>query len=165
MPPTPRTTYRFHPDTQAEVAALAASAGTSSQAIREAVHYFAAAVRAAGEANAAEFDADDWTRLAHLNRPDPPTWDDDGRRDVARMWGPYLALELAGQWEGKDALAALPGHKLERAACLKLAKRVGVLDLIHGYAMYSALRYFWADPERELPAEWWTPGVWMSQQS
>lgn len=160
MPEVPYTKYRLGSYTLAGLDALAASAGSRTQAVREAVAYWRAAVEEAGRQNAAELSGEDWVRLAHLNRPDPLPSEvrDDAERSSARDWSRILAAELAGAWEGRAE--ALPPHRRERKACLDLAARVAGWGPVRGYALYSCLRRFWSRPD--TPEGWWRPEVWMA---
>lgn len=152
------TNFRLGPQTLADLDALAASAGTRTQALREAIAHWRQAVAEAGRLNADELSADDWTRLAHLN--DVYQLDhSDGDRSAAWDWSQRLAHELVGVWEGRPVL--LPLHREEADACRDLARRVAALGPVRGYALMSALRHFWRDPARQLPERWWEPEVWM----
>jgi hypothetical protein len=160
MAETPYLKFRLGPHTVADLSALAAGkGGVLSAAVRDAIHYWRQAVEDAGRANAAEFAPDDWTRLAHLNDPNPlPPGVEDEREPVTVAWGPRLAQELAGVWEGKPLL---PIHRDEKKECERLAKRVAKLDLVRGYALYLALSHFWLTPGRG-DGEWWHPETFLT---
>lgn len=154
--------FRLREHTLADLDALAASnGGLRTPALREAVYYWRQLVEQAGRINAEEFSRKDWVLLAHLNNLDPLPADEV--LDVTMLvpdWGKRLAAELVGQWEGRTIL---PLHRAEVAATKALAKRVAGLDIVRGYAMYSALRHFWG-PGLDTPGdgEWWHPSTWMT---
>lgn len=155
--------FRLDPHTVEALAGLAASnGGNLTAAAKEAAAQFAAAVAEAGALNAAELSADDWTRLAHTNGPDPFSGLelDDVPSPHGRDWSQYLAAELLGMYEGRPAV--LPGHKIEAEAARELASRVAGLGRVRGYALMCALRYFWRTPDAGIvacaePAVWLTP--------
>lgn len=166
---TPYYKYRLGPDTLADVAALAASnGGNQSAAVREAVTQFRAAVAEAAAVNAAELTEDDWTRLGHLNDPDPfgrPGGDDDDTADLLGRgrgidWSQYLAMELVGMWEGRPA--TLPLHKAEKKASEQLARRVAAWGRVRGYALMAALRWWWRQPNGVPIAACADPAAWMT---
>lgn len=162
MAETPWSKFRLGVGTLAALDALAASnGGNRSAALREAVGQWRAAVEAAARANAEELSREDWTRLAHLNDPDPfgGLLDDDPPTH-GRDWSAYLAAELIGAWEGRPVV--LPAHKAERRESAGLAKRVAAMGRVRGYALMAALRYFWKNPEAGItscsaPEVWLTP--------
>ena len=162
MARTEPSQFRLREYTLADLDALAASnGGLRTAAIKDAVHYWRYLVEEAGRANAEEFTREDWTLLAHLNNPDPlPPGVDLEDAPLVMDWGKRFAAELVGQWEGRTIL---PLHRTEVAACKALAKRVAKLDLVRGYAMYSALRHFWG-PTLTTPGdgEWWHVETWMT---
>lgn len=155
--------FRLRQSTLTQLEALARSSGTVSQAFREAVCYWHAAVWGAAQSNAEEFSEEDWHLLAAV---EPGSYDladgevEDGRLmpvPVARQWGPLLAQELLGRWEGRTVL---PLHRAEVEATRKLAGRVARLDMVRGAALYAALRWWWGQ-RGETPGAWWRPEVWM----
>lgn len=153
------THFRLGEQTLAQLDALAASAGSRAQAVREAVAYWQALVREAGECNARELSLEDWARLGHIGQPDvmPDEVRDEGERTSVRDWCTYLAVELHGQWEGRTLV--LPYHREEAKACRALAKRIGGWGMVRGYALFACLRHFW---RAEGTADgWWRPEVWM----
>ncbi len=152
--------FRLRDHTLEALDALAASnGGERTAAVREAIYYWRVLVEAAGRANAEEFSREEWVLLAQLNNPDPLPPDADVTM-LAVDWGKRLAVELVGQWEGRTIL---PLHRAEVKATRELAKRVAGLDIMRGYAMYSALRHFWG-PALATPGdgEWWHPETWMT---
>jgi hypothetical protein len=153
------TKFRFGGQTLADLAALAVSAGSATQAAREAIAHWRRVVEAAGRQNAEALSEDDWARLGHLNDPSPLawTWDED-ERAAARDWSKWLAAELTGAWEGRDV--ALPEHKAEAKAGRELARRVASWGPVRGYALFACLRAFWSRPD--TPEAWWRPEVWMT---
>lgn len=155
--------FRLGPDTLADLDALAASnGGQRTTAVKEAVAQFRALVEAAGRQNADELSREDWTRLAHLNDPDPFGGLDVEVDPMPRHgidWSQYLAVELCGQWEGRELL--LPLHKSEAKECRALAKRVAAFGRLRGYALMAALRYFWHTPDAGIGA-CAAPEVWMT---
>lgn len=161
MAETEYAKFRLGHRTLADLDALAASAGTRTQALREAVAYWNLLVREAGERNAAELSRYDWARLAHLDRPDP--WPSEGydedERASALDWSAILAESLVAMWEGKDLV--LPAHQEEAIACRKLAKKIAGWGVVRGYALMACLRHFWA--QEKHGAEWWLPEVWMCE--
>ena len=161
MAKTPYTNFRLREYTLDELRALAAPTGNLSAAVRDAIHYWRRLVEEAGRANAEEFSREDWTLLAHLNNPDPlPPGVEDEMEPLTVEWGPRLAAELLGQWEGRTVL---PLHRAEVRACRALAKRVAKLDLVRGYALAAALRHLWG-PALGTPGdgEWWHPETFMT---
>jgi hypothetical protein len=162
---TEYTRLRLGQGSLAQAAALAASAGNITQAVREALAYWHAAVAQAGRRNAEEFSPEDWTRLAALNNPDDPLPSevrDEEARSAAWDWGQRLARDLLDQYAHRAVV--LPAHVADRDACRALAARVAKLDLAQGYAMFAALRHFWR-PENITSGvgggEWWAPEVWL----
>jgi hypothetical protein len=163
---TPYSQFRLKPHTLADLDALAAGkGGVRSAALRDAIHYWHREVEEAGRLNAEEFGKDDWTRLAHLNDPNVmPAEIENENEPVTVDWGARFALELCGMWEGKPLLPLLPllpMHRQEKKACEQLAKRVGGIGIIRGYAMYLCLSHFWAVPEIG-GGEWWHPEGWLT---
>ena len=162
MAETPFVRFRLRPHTLADLDALAAGlGGVRSVALRDAIHHWRRAVEEGGRLNADELSRDDWTRLAHLNRPDDPELDEatgDGRG--VTDWSRVLATELTGMWEGKPLL---PVHRKEKAACEALARRVASLGPVRGYALYLALSHIWG-PAARTPGdgEWWHPETFMT---
>lgn len=154
--------FRLGEHTLADLDALAAGiGGVRTAALRDAIHYWRQAVERAGQANAEELSRDDWTRLAHLNRPDDPEIDELlGRERYAPDWSVRLAQELVGMWEGKPLL---PVHAAEKKACESLARRVAKLGPVRGYALYLCLSHFWG-PALGAPGdgEWWRPEGWLT---
>lgn len=148
--------FRLGDDTLAQLDSLAVSAGSRTQALREAAAYWQRAVAEAGRANAVEFSEEDWTLLGAIEPPTLDIPDDEDSRAASRAWGPLLAAELTGRWEGRKVL---PLHIAEVEATRKLAGRVSRLDLARGYAIYACLRWFWK--QQGTPADWWHPGSWM----
>lgn len=160
MAETDLSRFRLGAYTLEHLDALAASAGSRSQAVREAAAYWRRAVEEAGRANAAELAPDDWIRLAHLNDPDPLPSDvrDDAGRSAAWDWSQRLAQELVGMWEGRDL--TLPMHREEARACRELARRVAGWGVVRGYALFACLRHFWRAPN--AAEEWWRVEAWMT---
>lgn len=163
MPPDARgggkpITVRLSDQMAADLDALTPSAGTATAAIREALHLTRVAVEAAARENADELSEDDWTRLAHLNQPDDPELGDLGLTSPVDDWSQRLAAELVGAWEGRPT--PLPGHKAEKRAAKDLAERVAAWGPVRGYALMTALRYFWKSPEAGIGA-CASPEVWM----
>lgn len=150
--------FRLGDRTLSDLDALAASAGSRAQALREAVAYWRRLVEEAGRRNADELSEEDWARLAHLNRPDmPQDTHDEEVRSVSTDWSVRLAIELCGMWEGRALI--LPSHKLEAQACGELARRIGSWGPVRGYALFACLRHFWSRPG--TPEGWWAPEAWM----
>jgi hypothetical protein len=161
MPEVPYSKFRLGALSLAQLDALAASAGSRTQAAREAIAHWHAAVAFAGRQNAEELAEGDWVRLGHLNDPTPASWTwDEEDRAGARDWSAWLAVELAGAWEGRAA--ALPEHRRERSACHALARRIAGWGPARGYALFAALRWFWSRPD--APEGWWRPEVWMAAE-
>ena len=162
MPETPWSKFRLGEHTLADLDSLAAGlGGVRSAAVRDAIHHWRRAVEEAGRLNAAELKKDDWTRLAHLNRPDDPELDELlGNERIAPDWSRRLAVELCGMWEGKPLL---PVHRREKKACEELARRVAKFGPVRGYALYLALSHFWG-PAVGTPGdgEWWHPETWLT---
>lgn len=153
--------FRFGERTLADLDALAASAGSRTQAAREAVAYWRQLVAQAGRQNAEELSATDWERLGHLNDPSPLAWTwDEEERASARDWSHWLAAGLCGAWEGRSQ--ALPQHEREAQACRELARRISSWGPVRGYALFAALRWFWSDAGRAASGQWWRPGAWMT---
>lgn len=160
MAETPYFKFRLQPHTVDDLAALAAGkGGVLSAAVRDAIHYWRRLVEDAGRENAREFSREEWSLLANTNDPNflPPGVEDD-REPVTRDWGQYLAMELAGMWDGR---IVLPLHRAEKKACEKLANRLAKLDLVRGYALYLCLSHFWGDTGRG-DGEWWHVESWMT---
>lgn len=151
--------FRLGPITLAELDAIAASnGGQRTTALREAVAQFRVLVEEAGRANAEELSPEDWERLGHLNDPDPEGLYPDDDPGHGRDWSKFLAVQLAGMWEGRDT--SLPMHAEEARACHELAGRVFVIGRLRGYALMAALRYFWRSPEAGIGA-CLSPEVWL----
>ena len=158
MAETPYSKFRLGEDSLSQLDSLAGAAGSRSQAVRDCIAYWAAAVADAAVANAADFSEEDWVLLSGVEPPDLDLLDgEEGRRAVARHWGSILAAELVGRWEGRKIL---PLHEAEVKATRSASWRVAKLDLVRGYALYAALRWFWA--RQTTPEQWWRPEVWMS---
>lgn len=157
MAETPYSKFRLGKDTLAQTDRLAGAAGSRTQAVRDCIAYWTAAVADAATTNVADFSEEDWTLLSGVEPPDLDLVDGEEGRAVARHWGSILSAELLGRWEGRKILAL---HEPEVKATRKLAKRVAKLDLVRGYALYAALRWFWA--RQTTPEQWWRPEVWMS---
>jgi hypothetical protein len=155
--------FRLGPDTLADIDALAASnGGQRTTAIKEAVAQFRALVESAGRTNADELTHKDWIRLGHLNDPDPMGGLIEGDESLTlhgRDWSQWLAAELVGMWEGRDT--TLPLHDAESKECRALARRIAKMGRLRGYALMSALRYFWRAPEAGIEA-CAAPEVWLT---
>lgn len=153
--------YRLSEAVLDDVDAIAASAGNRSQAIREAVCYWRRLVEDAGRENADALSPAEWELLGHTGDPtdcDPPT-EDDGRPHV-RDWCPVLALSLDQMHDARSVLLA--SHKQEVRDAKKLARKIAGWGTVRGYALMSALRYFWRTPESGIVAcsaveIWMTP--------
>jgi len=158
----PKTQHNFRlSDAVAEaIDDLTASAGDKSKAVSEALLYWRTAMEQAGRRNADEFSPEDWELLGHLGNPEDNTI---GLDDEDRMphWPTILAVSLSQIHDGRAVMLA--SHKEEQAAARKLAKRVGTLDVARGYALYSALRYFWGHSDAGLEAAI-NPEVWLSAE-
>lgn len=157
MAETPYSKFRLGEDSLSQLDSLAGAAGSRSQAVRDCIAYWAAAVADAAVANAADFSEEDWVLLMAVEPPDYDMLDGGDGRSGSRHWGSILAAELQGRWEGRKILAL---HEPEVKATRKLAGRVAKLDLGRGYALYAALRWFWS--HQATPEQWWRPEVWMS---
>lgn len=163
MPETPWSKFRLSDDYLALLDELAASnGGNRSAALREAILYWHRLVAEAGRQNAEDLAADDWTRLAHLNDPDPlPPDVEMGDEPIAVDWSARLAHEIVGMWEGRPVVLDL--HRQERDACRELARRIAGWGPVRGYALFAALRYFWRHQDAGVGGgEWWAPEVWMT---
>lgn len=137
-----------------------AHGGVRTEAMRDAVAHWHRAVSEAGAVNAVELSPDDWERMAHLNDPGPviPAEEDDGPQAID--WSARLAYELTGAWEGRRVL---PAHEAERRACYALARRIARWGPVRGYALWMALRHFWANPSAGVGGgDWWHPETWMT---
>lgn len=158
--------FRLGPDTLADLDALAASnGGQRTTAVKEAAAQFRRLVEAAGRVNAEEFTAEDWVRLGLLNDPDPTgglVEVDQAGSPHDRDWSRWFAAALVGTWEGRDT--TLPVHKAEAKACRVLARRVAGIGRLRGYALMSALRYFWRSPGAVIES-CAAPEVWMTPAS
>lgn len=164
MPVTP-TQLRLSPDDLYPIDSLAAGIrdqrdrpGNRTEAVRESAAYWYAVVADAARRNADEIGSDDWHRLAHLNDPTDLAMLDDGPRVVD--WSARLAAELCGMWEGRAVV--LPEHREAARACRALAKRIGGLGIVRGYAIYAALRWFWCNPD--TADAWWWPEIWLTPE-
>lgn len=152
--------FRLGERTLAQLDGLAASAGSRTQAVREAVAYWQALVRQAGECNARELSLEDWIRLGHLGQPEvmPDEVRDEEQRASVCDWCGWLAAELHGQWEGRSLV--LPYHREEAHACRALAKRISGWGVVRGYALFACLRHSWR--QEGAPDGWWHPDAWMT---
>lgn len=162
MAETPVSKFRLSDAVLEDLDALAAGlGGVRSVALRDAIHHWRRAVEEAGRLNAAELTRDDWTRLAHLNRPDPDLAELFDDEPVASPnWSRRFADELVGMWEGKPLL---PMHAAEKKECEKLAKRIAKIGPVRGYALYLALSHFWGPAVGVAgDGEWWHPETWMT---
>lgn len=163
MAETPYAKYRLSPATLADVSALAASAGSHSQAIREAVAYWREAVETAGRENGKSLTPEEWTLLGHIGNPtDFDLPDEDCPTPCCRDWATLIGLNLVGMFEGRPIL--LKSQKEEQSAAKKLAKKIANWSLVRGYALMAALRYFWTHQEAGIsacasPEIWLTPDV------
>lgn len=164
MPPTDYVRFRLGPATLSDLDDLAQSAGSRSQALREATAYWHALVLAAAQDNAARFAAEDWERLLlvrqNLVAPLPGQSREEESRAQATPWPSLLVQALVAPWQERHPV--LPSQKEEWLACRELASRVGRLDLVHGYAMMACLRYYWNNPQALTTSAWWQPVCWFS---
>lgn len=158
MAETPYLKFRLGPDTLADAAALAASAGNLSQAVRECIAYWHRATAEAARLNADELTREEWHLLAHTGTPALDGDEDGGRYPD---WSHVLALELVGVWEGRPVL--LPSHKEEKKAAEKLARKIGGWGPVRGYALMAALRWFWS--HKDTADAWWHPEVWLTPEA
>ena len=149
MATTPYTKYRLSSATLDQLDALAVSAGSRSQALREAVAGWHAAVLAAARRNVAELTPIDWSRLALLNQLDAEEEEVD--------WSARIARELKDIWEDSSML---PHHEVEAIACYNLAVQIQRWEPVRGYALFAALRHFWSLQHND--PEWYQPSVWMT---
>ncbi len=69
MAETPISKFRLRPATLNAIDVLATSAGSRSEAVREAVHHWRSAVTEAAGQNVAELAAEDWALLAAACEP------------------------------------------------------------------------------------------------
>lgn len=160
MPETPYSKFRLSEATLADLDALAASnGGNRSQAIRESVAYWRKLVEDAARENADDLTAEEWALLAHaqIGQDDLDEVLED--RDAAQNWPQRIAMELAGAWEGREAI--LRSHVDERRESKRLARKIARWPLVRGYAIFAALRYFWRRPEAGIAA-CAAPEVWMT---
>lgn len=157
MAETPYTKFRLAPHTLSDLAALAASAGNLSAAVRECVAHWYRAVSEAGRLNANDLSRDEWHLLAHTGDPSSPYDGTDERAIRYPDWSRILATELAGVWEGKPLL--LPSHREEKKASERLARKIGGWGPVRGYALMAAVRWFWKHPD--TADAWWWPEVWL----
>jgi hypothetical protein len=158
VPETPYVKFRLGPDTLDALSALAASSGNLTQAVRESAAYWHAETVAAARLNADELTRDEWHLLAHTGTPSLDIDDEDGGRYPD--WSQVLALELVGVWEGRPVLLA--SHAADKKASHALAKKVAKLGPVRGYAIMSALRWFWG--HQDTADAWWHPEVWMTPE-
>lgn len=159
MAETPYSKFRLSPDQNHLLDCLAASAGNRSAALREAVIGWHQAVDAAGRQNAADLTPAEWTLLGHTNDP-AITADHYSDRASMPDWSRVLAREMVDMYEGRPALTT--GGKSDAKAAAKLARKIADWGPIRGYALMSALRYFWRWPEAGItvctsPDLWLTP--------
>ncbi len=158
MAETPYFKFRLPPNVMADLNALAASnGGNNSLALKESVTLMRAATEAAARQNADELSTEEWTLLGHTG--DPTDIDVLELDDPARDWSQVIALSLEQMHEGKPLL--LPSHKEEQKAAVKLARKVRSFGPIRGYALMSALRYFWRHQEAGIAA-CASPEIWMT---
>lgn len=162
MAETPYFKFRLPPNTLADLNALAASnGGNNSLALKEAVAYWRDAVEVAAKQNADDLSRDEWTLLGHTGDPsDCDLPDEANEGSLCRDWAHLIAIELSTMYDGR--LLMLPSHKEEERAAKKLAKKIAGWGIIRGYALMSALRYFWRHQEAgitacALPEIWMTP--------
>ncbi len=125
--------------------------GNRTAALRDAVSGWEMVLREAAEKNAAELSEDEWRRLAHLNDPGPS--ESDLGPGFVLDWSRRLALELAGQWDGKVFIEVL--HGADRSADLALAEKISDWGAVRGYALWAALRVFWLRWDQPQPKQWW----------
>ncbi len=152
MPPVTPSQFRLGELTLTQLDSLARSAGTRTQALREAVAYWHWAVWIGGEQNAAEFSAEEWEILGGVK---PPTKPEEAAGRVMG-WGSLLAAELLEWWKGREILS----HRREEyELTMKLARKVDRLNFVRGYALYSALRWLWG--REGTPPEWYRPANWL----
>lgn len=147
--------FRLGPHTLADLDALAASAGTRSDALRECIAYWHRAVAEAARLNAEELTPEEWVRLGYTGDPGSFLGDED---QSAVDWSRRLAIELVGMYEGKAYL--LPEHMGGQKEAKKLAKKIGGWGIVRGYAMMAAVRYLWI--HQDTGPAWWQPEVWMT---
>lgn len=159
MPPAKPTQIRFTESMLDDAAALQASAGTLTAAVREALHLTRVVVEEAGRANAEVLTPEEWVILGHLNNPDDPELGDLGIGSPVDDWSARLAAELVGAWEGRPT--PTPEAKRERKRAKELAGLVATFGPVRGYALMAALRYFWRRPEAGIAA-CAAPEVWMT---
>ncbi|MBX9679659.1 MAG: hypothetical protein K2X38_12925 [Gemmataceae bacterium] len=142
---------------------LAASPGDKTRAVSEALLYWRTALEQAGRRNADEFSPEDWELLGHLGDPEDNLIGlDDDEEARAPHWPTILAVSLSQIHNGRAVI--LDSHKVEQAAARKLAKKIGALDVSRGYALYSALRYFWRSPDAGIE-EAKNPELWLSAEA
>jgi len=143
---------RLSPQMQDDLDALAASAGSASAAIREALHLTRVAETLTPE---------EWTLLGHLNNPSDPELEDAGVELGGPVddWSQRLAAELVGAWDGRPT--PTPEHRAEKKRARELAGLVGTFGPVRGYALMAALRYFWRIPSAGIGA-CASPEIWMT---
>lgn len=164
-PSTDRVDLRLPLAVVADLDALAASCGPGvtgpnggggrKQAACEAIAQFRRAVHAAGERNAEELSADDWTALGHLQ--DVSEGAELFGAEYGIDWAGRIAQELADQFEGRAVISGDPRPK----HAVRLAKKIAGWSTVRGYALMSALRYFWRHAEAGIIAAQ-SPDIWLT---
>ena len=157
MAETPLSKFRLRPATLNAIDVLATSAGSRSEAVREAVHHWRAAVTDAAGRNAAELAGDEWALLAAACDPRVQA-EECADIGEAPDWSEVLARRLNALHSDRHVL--LPSHRAEREAAGSLAQQVGAWGPVRGYALMAAIRWLWHHPRTEV-AEWWRSEVWL----
>ena len=122
MAETPLSKFRLRPVTLNAIDVLATSAGSRSEAVREAVHHWRAVVTEAAAQNVAELAAEDWALLAAACDPRVLA-EECADTGEAPDWSEVLARRLNALHSDRPVL--LPSHRAERDAAGSLAQRIG----------------------------------------